>query len=91
VLRHVHTAAVPNDHLGLLFIDGRLVDTIGPRTHGWWTFNRTVKVVHVDLRLRAMEVGGQDVLSKDKVTLRVNMTASFRVTDPVRAKTSLEN
>jgi regulator of protease activity HflC (stomatin/prohibitin superfamily) len=38
-----------------------------------------------------MEVSGQDILSKDKVPLRLNLTAGFRIQDPLRAKNGLSD
>ena len=39
----------------------------------------------MDLRLQVLEVAGQEILTKDKVTLRVNLTAGYRVTDVLTA------
>ena len=39
----------------------------------------------MDLRLQAIEVAGQEILTKDKVPLRVNLNAGYRVTDVVTA------
>ena len=38
----------------------------------------------VELRRQVLEVNGQEILTKDKVSLRVNLSAEFRVVDPVR-------
>ena len=35
---------------------------------------------------RSLEVPGQEILSKDKVSLRVNILAEFQVIDAVKAK-----
>ena len=48
-------------------------------------------VEQVDLRLQAMEVQGQEILTKDKVTLRINLAAQYQVTDPVKARSELVN
>jgi len=45
----------------------------------------------VDLRLQAMEVSGQEILTKDKVSLRANLSATYQVTDPVKARSSLKD
>ena len=37
-----------------------------------------------------MEIQGQEILTKDKVTLRVNLVASYRITDPVTARGTLD-
>jgi regulator of protease activity HflC (stomatin/prohibitin superfamily) len=49
------------------------------------------KMVKVDLRLVTMDVPGQDIISKDNVTLKVNGVVYFRVSDPSRAIVSVEN
>ena len=88
--RAVHMAEVPDHHVGLLIVDGRLVRTLTPGVYAHWAFNRSVTVDLVDQRLKAMEVQGQELLTKHKVTLRVNLTASYQVTDPVKARGDLD-
>jgi regulator of protease activity HflC (stomatin/prohibitin superfamily) len=38
-----------------------------------------------------MEVQGQEILTKDKVSLRVNLSAQYQITDPIIARSSLVN
>ena len=38
-----------------------------------------------------MEVSGQDILTRDKVSLRVNLTALWQVLDAVKARGTLQN
>lgn len=45
----------------------------------------------VDRRVQAMEVAGREILTRDKVSLRVNLTAMWPVTDAVRARSELQN
>ncbi len=84
-------ALVAERHVGLLFVDGVLVTTLQPGLHAFWRFNRDIKVEQVDSRVQAMEVQGQEILTKDKVSLRINLSANYRVTDPVMAVTELGN
>jgi regulator of protease activity HflC (stomatin/prohibitin superfamily) len=42
-----------------------------------------------DLRVQTLEVSGQELLTRDKVSLRVNLAANLRVTDPVAARTKV--
>ncbi len=88
--RHVLVAEVADKHVGLLIVDGQLLRTLAPGLYAYWTFNRTVKVEQVDQRLQAMEIQGQEILTRDKVTLRVNLVASYRITDPVTARGTLD-
>ena len=84
-------AEVEDQHIGLLLVDGELVRTLPPGLHAFWRFNRSVKVETVDLRLQTVEVSGQEILTKDKVSLRVNLSAVYRIADPVKARGELGN
>ena len=44
----------------------------------------------VDLRLQAVEVSGQDIMTRDKVSLRLNLSATYRHTDVLRAFAQLQ-
>ena len=87
----VLAAEVEDNHIGLLLADGELVRTLPPGLHAFWRFHRALKVEMVDLRLQAVEVFGQEILTKDKVSLRVNLAAAYRVAEPVKARGELGN
>ena len=79
--------AVPTESAGLLFVDGKFVRRLEPGAYAFWNFRKNVSVEVIELRMQAMEVSGQELLTRDKVSLRVNLAASVRVTDPVAART----
>lgn len=82
---------VAESTVGLLFVDGVLERTLTAGSYAFWKFNRNVKVETVDLKLTPVEVSGQEILTRDKVSLRVNLSASYRVSDPVAAKTRVKD
>ncbi|MCD6532970.1 MAG: slipin family protein [Deltaproteobacteria bacterium] len=49
------------------------------------------QAARVDLRVITMDVPGQDVISRDNVTVRVNAVLYFRVVDPEKAIIQVEN
>ena len=49
------------------------------------------QMVRVDLRVVAMDVPSQDVISRDNVSVKVNAVLYFRVVDPQRAIIQVEN
>lgn len=51
------------------------------------SFRKNVSAEVVELRVQAIEVSGQELLTRDKVSLRVNLAASMRVTDAIAART----
>ncbi len=80
---------VPVESAGLLFIDGKLARTLEAGAYAFWNFQKNVSAEVIDLRVQSLEVSGQELLTKDKVSLRVNLAASMRVTDPVAARTKV--
>ncbi|BAY07894.1 SPFH domain, Band 7 family protein [Calothrix sp. NIES-2098] len=87
----LHICEVPAQHVGLLYINQEFQTQLQPGKHAWWAFGRSLQTEVFDLRQQTMEVSGQDILSKDKVPLRLNLTAGFRILDPVRAKNGLSD
>jgi regulator of protease activity HflC (stomatin/prohibitin superfamily) len=87
----VSSVEVPDTHVGLLLVDGKLADLLEPGLHVFWKFQRSIRTELVDRRVQAMEVAGQEILTRDKVSLRVNLTALWQVADAVLARSALAN
>lgn len=77
----VFAVPVPEHSVGLLYVDGKLDRMLDPGLHVYFRFNRDLKSELVDLRQQAVDVSGQEILTRDKVALRVNLTAGYRVSD----------
>jgi len=74
---------------GVVFRLGRVIKSKGP---GLVIIIPIVdKLVRVSLRLVAMDVPPQDVITKDNVSLKVNAVIYFRVMDPNNAVIKVEN
>ena len=91
VVNYLAISEVADNHVGLLIVDGELVQSLKPGLYAYWKFNRNVKVEQVELRMQVMEVQGQEILTKDKVSLRVNLSAQYQIRDPVLARGKLVN
>lgn len=85
----VLSVQVPEHATGLLTIDGRIERLLLPGLHAFWKFGRQVAVELVDLRLQALEVSGQEILTRDKVALRLNLSATWRYSDVLVAHRQL--
>ena len=70
---------------GLLFVDGKLTERLPAGRHAFWAVGRTVKIQKVDTRPTPLEVTAQEILTKDRVGIRVTLTAFTKVTDPEKA------
>lgn len=81
---------VPEHGAGILWIDGKVERLLKAGSYAFWKFNRNVAVELVDLRLQALEVTGQEILTRDKVALRINLSATWRYADVLKAFTTLQ-
>jgi regulator of protease activity HflC (stomatin/prohibitin superfamily) len=74
---------------GVIFRLGRIIKAKGP---GLIILIPVVdRMVKVSLRLVAMDVPPQDVITRDNVSVKVNAVIYFRVMDPVKAVIEVEN
>lgn len=74
---------------GVIFRLGRLSDTKGPGLK--WIIPVIDRMVRVDLRTVTMDVPGQDVITRDNVSIKVNAVIYFRVISPTKAIIEVEN
>ena len=59
-------------HVGLWFRDGAYQATLAPGTYAFWKDVGKLKLYDVDLREQALDISGQEIMTADKVTLRLN-------------------
>jgi regulator of protease activity HflC (stomatin/prohibitin superfamily) len=83
--------SVPEQCRGLLLESGVIVRELAPGHYAFWRAQRDLSVSILDTRLTALEVSGQEMLTKDKVSLRVNLSVSYRLVDAVKATRALSD
>ena len=76
---------------GRLYFDKKFIRIIEPGTYYFWRTNVRVDVGIVDTRLTKMEITGQEIMTQDKVSLRINFVCNYRVTDYVRILTEIDD
>ena len=76
---------VPQYHVAVQYVDGKVEKLLDAGLHAFWKFRREIRAEVVDLRLQVLEVAGQEILTRDKVSLRVNLNAGYRVSDVLAA------
>ncbi|MEM8976213.1 MAG: SPFH domain-containing protein [Pseudomonadota bacterium] len=85
--RVVINDVIASHETGLLFVDGDFVEQLKPGMHAFWEIGRKVKIVKVDMRPTPLEVTAQEILTKDRVGIRVTLTAFYKVIDALKATT----
>ncbi|MDP6113718.1 MAG: slipin family protein [Planctomycetota bacterium] len=86
----LNTFVVEPNHVGLFFLEGKHESTLGPGTYAFWKDVAKVRLHHIDMRENALDVPGQELMTSDKVTLRLNAVVTYRVVDALRRVTEVE-
>ena len=79
---------VPAHEVVLMYRDGVLIEQLREGLHVFWKGTGKLAFKSVDLREQVADVAGQEIMTADKVTLRVNLVVTYQVADPVIAVTS---
>jgi regulator of protease activity HflC (stomatin/prohibitin superfamily) len=74
---------------GIVFRLGRIIPVKGPGLVIIWPI--IDKLVKVGLRVVTMDVPSQDIITKDNITVKVNAVVYFRVMEPIKAITEVED
>jgi regulator of protease activity HflC (stomatin/prohibitin superfamily) len=84
-------AAIEEGKRGLVYIDGRLFRELGAGAYGFWSAITTPRIEVLEMRRQTVEVTGQEILTKDKVTVRVNVSAVFEIVNANAARTGVKD
>ncbi|HEY7486298.1 MAG TPA: slipin family protein [Streptosporangiaceae bacterium] len=89
---------IKSTHRGLRYEDGRLTDVLEAgryelpsRSERAWGRRPVVEIQLVDMRERELTIKGQEILTSDKVAVRVSIITQFQVVDPVAALQKVES
>jgi regulator of protease activity HflC (stomatin/prohibitin superfamily) len=80
----VNEAIVSQSHVGLLYEDGAFARVLEPGKHKLrrGLFDKVERTLSlVDMRERSLTIKGQEILTQDKVAIRVSLLVYFRVKD----------
>lgn len=74
-----------------LYFDRKLVRVLDAGVYYFWNNSVRVDVGIVDTRLTQMNITGQEMLTADKVSIRVNFVCNYRITDYVKILTEVND
>ena len=74
-----------------LYFDQKFVRILDVGTYYFWKNSTRLDVGIVDTRLTQMEITGQEILTQDKVSLRINFVCNYRITDYVKILTEIDD
>ena len=74
-----------------LFYDQKYVKLLKEGTYYFWNNGTKINASFIDTRLLRMDINGQEILTLDKVALRINFVCQYKVTDYVRIFTEIDH
>ena len=74
-----------------LYFNKKLERVLDAGTYYFWNTAVKVDVDFVDTRLTQMNITGQEILTADKVSIRINFVCTYRVTDCVKILTEIDD
>ncbi len=87
--KYIRNFEVGAGEKALLIVDDVFIKELAGGTYRFWKNDTSIHVAKADMRRKEMEVAGQELLTKDKATIRINFTTQFKIVDLKRAM--LEN
>jgi regulator of protease activity HflC (stomatin/prohibitin superfamily) len=91
IVNYFYVKEVLDGQVALVYIDGAYDRKLGPGLRGFWRIGKSVVFKIIDTRRQSLDVSGQEVLTKDRVTIRVNIAADYKVVDPLLATTKVKD
>ncbi|MEL6760319.1 MAG: slipin family protein [Myxococcota bacterium] len=85
----LETFVVPEGQTGLIYLAGELTEELAPGRYAFWKGIVPVRMFTVELRESVLDLAGQELMTEDKVTLRLNALVTFRVADARKAVSSV--
>ncbi len=82
---YIRTAKVESYEKGILFIDNKMDRVLNPGEYYFLKNAKEITVLKADLRQLQLEISGQEILTKDKASLRVNFFTQYKVVDVIKS------
>ncbi|HEY9061568.1 MAG TPA: slipin family protein [Pseudobacteroides sp.] len=69
---------------GILCFNNVVQKILDPGRYYFWKGPVNVTVKNMDLRQQQLDMSGQEIMTEDKITLRLNFVCHYRITDPLK-------
>ncbi|KRF01069.1 peptidase [Paenibacillus sp. Soil766] len=85
LMTYVQCFEIASYESGFLFYDHVLQRELSPGKYYFWRGPVSIVVKTIDLRQQQMDLIGQEIMTEDKVTLRLNFVCQYKIVKPLRA------
>jgi hypothetical protein len=85
ILQFVRVFSVESYEKGILIVNGKIEKVIETGVYYFWKNLIPIVVLKADLRQQQLEISGQEILTKDKINIRMNFFTRFKVVNIEKA------
>lgn len=85
MMERVHKVVVPEGNQLVVMVNGAYQYTLNANTYYFWKNANVFTFRVVDLRTTTIDVQGQELLTKDKIGIRVNVSGQYKIVNVYRA------
>ncbi len=84
-IKHIRVFEVAAHEKAVMLVNDEYVKTLTGGTYRFWRNDITIKIAKADMRQLQLEISGQELLTKDKATVRLNFYAQYKVMNVEKA------
>ncbi|MCI9104977.1 MAG: slipin family protein [Lachnospiraceae bacterium] len=81
-LKYYKKIEIQPGELGILYYDNQVIKELGAGTYYYWVYSRDVLCRIVDLKVKPLEISGQEILTADRIGVRINLMCTYKVVEP---------
>lgn len=89
--KYYTTVLVREGELGLLYYNHRLERRLTSGAYYFWNEKNTVTAQIVDMKQTELNIAGQEILTKDKIGIRMNVACTYKIQDAVALSENIKN
>lgn len=83
-LKYYKKIEIQPGELGLLYFDNQYVGELKSGTYYYWLYSKDVLGRIVDMKTKNLEITGQEILTADRIGIRLNLICTYRIADAKR-------
>lgn len=89
-VKYYKKIVVKDGETGLLYFDNRYEKRLGTGSYYFWNYGREVTCRIFNMKIQQLDISGQEILTADKVAVRLNVICSYRIVNPEKLVQQVE-
>lgn len=83
--------AVGEGEIGLVYYDHALQKQLSKGIYRFWNFSHTITGKIFDMKQKELDIVGQEILTKDKIGIRMNVACMYKIRDAVEFASTISD